>query len=366
MRILICPDKFKGSISAKEVCAALKKGIVDTRSDLDIILHPLADGGDGSIELLKDYIDLTRVEIETLDPLYRTISANYYHSDNAAFIEMASASGLVLLTEHERNPMNASSYGTGLMIRDAISKGFNRVFLFIGGSATNDAGIGIAQALGYTFLDSSDRELRPNGSSLAKIKSIEIPRTINFDSINITVLCDVINPMYGPNGAAQIYAKQKGATCHMIDDLDQGLKNYASVIHDLIGEDISNIPGMGAAGAVAASLVGLCKAKLEDGFSIISRETGLVQMMEKADLVITGEGKIDETSYQGKVVGNIHHLCEQYAKPMGIVGGRVEFVQGKLKFQYAVMDIADNIEDSMSNAYNYLKEIGYSIASKLD
>ena len=365
MRILICPDKFKGSISAKEVCAALKKGIVDIRSDLDIVLHPLADGGDGSIELLKDFIDLTRVEIETLDPLYRTISANYYHSDKAAFIEMASASGLVLITEHERNPMNTSSYGTGLMIRDAISRGFKHIYLFIGGSATNDAGIGIAQALGYTFLDGSGKALAPNGSSLAKIKSIEIPPT-NFDSINITVLCDVINPMYGPNGAAQVYAKQKGATNDMIDNLDQGLKNYASVIHDLIREDISNIPGMGAAGAAAASLVGLCKATLEDGFSVISRETGLVQMMQKADLVITGEGKIDETSYQGKVVGNIHHLCEQYAKPMGIVGGTVEFVQGKLKFQYAVMDIADNIEDAMSNAYNYLKEIGYSIATQLD
>ena len=365
MRILICPDKFKGSISAKEVCESLKKGIIETRSDLDVVLHPLADGGDGSIELLEDYIDLTQVETETVDPLGRKISANYYHSDKSAFIELASASGLVLLTEQERNPMNASSYGTGLMIKDAIKKGFNHIYLFIGGSATNDAGIGIAQALGYTFLDSSGKELAPKGSSLMQIESIDKSSSTKYDDISITVLCDVINPMYGSNGAAQVYAEQKGATEEMIEDLDRGLKNYAKIIHDITGEDISNFPGMGAAGAVGASLVGLLDAKMENGFKLIARETNLDYEIQKADIVITGEGKIDSTSFQGKVVGNVLSLCKERQTPVGLVGGIIDTESITPIFQHSIVDRANHIDVAMLNAADYLVAIGQSIGQNL-
>ena len=226
MKILLCPDKFKGSLSAEQVCHAVREGLLSVDSNLEIISHPMADGGDGSIEILKSLLKLKGIKIQTLDGLKRNIEAKYYYNDDSAFIELASASGLVLLSKAERNPMTTSTLGTGLMMKDALERGFKKLYLFIGGSSTNDAGIGIAQALGFDFLDKKDSSLDPIGSNLGKIHKIVNNNLYNFENMEITVLCDVTNPMHGPNGAAFVYAAQKGATDQDIIYLDIVLLCY--------------------------------------------------------------------------------------------------------------------------------------------
>lgn len=308
MKILLCPDKFKGSLSAEEVCKALSKGLWSVNKDFQITSLPMADGGDGSIDILKSRLLLSPIHVRTVDPLGRNIEATYYHSEGVAFIELAAASGITLLKHSELNPLATSTKGTGVIMKDAIERGFQKIYLFIGGSATNDGGIGIAQALGFDFLDIHGASLEPIGANLEKIQSIANHSSYNFENIEITVLCDVTNPMHGPNGAAYIYGAQKGATEEDILSLDTGLRNYGNVLKSQFRVDLSNESGIGAAGAVGASLVGLLNAKMENGFHMIANVNQLEEAIKAADLVITGEGKIDRTTFQGKVVGRTQAL----------------------------------------------------------
>ena len=364
MKILICPDKFKGSLSANDVGNALKEGLLSTNKELEISIHPLADGGDGSIEILKRFYDLHRSAVETVDPLGRSIVAHYYTSKDTAFIELASASGIVLLQEEEKDPLKTSTLGTGLMIKDAIDRGFKNVNLFIGGSATNDAGIGIAHALGFRFLDYKYEELEPIGINLDLIQSIQNNSKNDFEDIAINVLCDVINPMYGPDGAAMVYASQKGASDEAILLLDRGLMSFARLIKVERSIDLAHHLGMGAAGAVSASLVALLNAKMENGFQLLSKLTEFENAIANSDLVITGEGKIDATSFQGKVVGNVLRLCKKHKIPCGIFGGIIEKLgndEHDFIFEKSIMAIAKNQKDAMQFSKDYLVEIGKAL-----
>ena len=368
MNILICPDKFKGSLSADKVCEALKKGLCADKPNLKIVNHPMADGGDGSINILKSFYKFEKIQVETIDPLGRVIIANYYKTEDSAYIELASAAGLVLLDKEDRNPVYTSTEGTGIMMSDAIGRGLKKIYLFIGGSATNDAGIGIAKALGYDFLDAENQQLRPIGGNLEKIHAIRNNSPYDFSEIEINVLCDVENPMHGVNGAAHTYAGQKGASESEINYLDKGLKKYAEVLKSETQKEIADIPGMGAAGAVGASLVGLLNAKLIDGFQMVSRTTKLEKAIQEADLVITGEGKIDPTSFQGKVVGNVLKLCKQHDKPCGVIAGMIEELSEmrfKFYFQESIISRANNQQEAMANPETFLYEMGKDIASKL-
>lgn len=361
MKVLICPDKFKGSLSANDVCKALRDGLLRTNAELEISIHPLADGGDGSIEILKMFYDLDLSAVETVDPLGRSIVAHYYTSKDSAFIELASASGIVLLQEEEKDPLKTSTLGTGLMIKDAIGRGFKNINLFIGGSATNDAGIGIAYALGFSFLDYNGVVLKPIGMNLDRIHSIQNNSNKDFEDVEITVLCDVINPMYGPDGAAMVYASQKGASDEDILLLDSGLKSFAGLIKIERSIDLADHPGMGAAGAVSASLVALLNAKIENGFQMLSKLTEFENAITNSDLVITGEGKIDSTSFQGKVVGNVFRLCKKYKIPCGIVGGIIENLEDDghdFIFEKSIIAIAKDQKDAMQLSKDYLVEIG--------
>ena len=208
MKILIAPDKFKGSLSSEKVCEALTEGIRMFLPHASIVSHPMADGGDGTLDILKKYIELTPVACLSYDPLMRPIQTEYYVNDDTAYIELASCSGYVLLSTEERNPMWATSFGTGLLIKHAIEiTKANKIYLFIGGSATNDAGIGIANALGYKFYDSDYHELKPIGANLPKIVKIDQSNYLKMQSsFSIFAICDVQNPLYGPQGAAYMYA----------------------------------------------------------------------------------------------------------------------------------------------------------------
>ncbi|MEQ1588006.1 MAG: glycerate kinase, partial [Cyclobacteriaceae bacterium] len=233
MTILIAPDKFKGSLSAKGVCEAVRTGLLKLDPSLSIITVPLADGGEGTSELLTINSRGSVINCSVSDPLFRKVNASYGISGDGttAFIEMASASGLHLLTKEERNPLNTTTYGTGELIKDAIERGVNKIILAIGGSATNDAGIGMAAALGMKFIDKNGNELQPIGSNLIHIHSIVDAHFLpKKNKIQFVVLCDVDNELYGPSGAAFVYGPQKGADAQTVQLLDQGLKHFASVV----------------------------------------------------------------------------------------------------------------------------------------
>lgn len=364
MNILLCPDKFKGSLSAQGVCHALQTGLENVNDRLNIKSIPMADGGDGSIDILKSVVQLTPLTVKTSDPLNRALDSIYYHSTDTAYIELASASGITLLAKSELNPLKTTTFGTGLMIKDALHRGFKKIFLFIGGSATNDGGIGIAGALGFSFLDKEGVVLKPIGENLKEIHKIENRSPHEFKDIEICVLTDVTNPLYGKNGAAYVYAAQKGASLEDIIILDEGLRNYASIIKPTYGTQVSELPGMGAAGGVGASLVGLLNAKLMNGFQMIAQATKLEEAIKQADLVITGEGKIDRTSFQGKVVGNVMDLCKKYNVPCGIVCGSLEDTLDtpvQLQFSKSVISKAKTFEDAMQNSKKFLEDIGKEI-----
>ncbi len=367
MKILIAPDKFKGSLSAKAVGEAIAKGLRQTDEKLEITFHPMADGGDGSLTILKDHLNLEEELIRTCDPLGRPISTKYFRSKDAAFIEVASASGLVLLKEPERNPLATSTLGTGEQIRHAISKGYQNIFLFLGGSATNDAGMGIAQALGFQFLDVENNLLQPIGKHLSKVAKIQNKNIIDFGKIKMTLFYDVTNPLFGQEGAAYVYAHQKGANKKQIQDLDKGLRHFSNVLQEQKGMDVSTIPGGGAAGGIGAGLVALCGAELGKGFDIISKLTDLEQKIKNADWVISGEGKLDEQSLQGKVIDGIAALCQKHQKPLSLFVGKNDLDETRLSIHiqsiFSIMNIAKNSEDAMLNAVFYLEKLAKGFRS---
>lgn len=370
MKILITPDKFKGSLSAREVCHAIDRGIKKVTDEVEVVFHPMADGGDGSLAVLAGHLKLKRRAVHTSDPLGKEMMAEYYIDSQTAFIEMASASGLVLLQEKKRNPLYTTTVGTGKMMKDAIERGCQEIFLFLGGSATNEAGMGIASTLGCRFLDEESRILDPIGNNLSKVHSIQRDPFFDVEKIKITLLCDVSNPLYGHSGAAYTYARQKGANDRQVEILDRGLKHFAGIIKQRFHIDLSQHPGSGAAGGIAASLLPLFNAQLESGFSVISELTGLPAKVQSADRVITGEGKLDSQSLQGKVVDGIAALCRQNNKPLTAFVGKNELSYQQqnavgLESVYAVMDFANGFPDAMKNAALYLEKMAEKYAQEL-
>ncbi|MFK8009764.1 MAG: glycerate kinase [Saprospiraceae bacterium] len=362
MRILIAPDKFKGSLSAQKVCEAIGNGLKKNDSSLNIKYHPMADGGDGSLVILSSHLPLKKIEVTTVDPIGRKISTHYFVSSDAAFIEVASASGLVLLSKTEKNPLLTSTIGTGKIMTDAIKKGFKKIYLFLGGSATNDAGMGIATELGFEFLDEQKNKLQPIGENLSKVKFIHSSPIFSFEKITVTLLCDVKNPMFGTSGAAFVYAPQKGANENQVLLLDRGLKNFSIVLKNHSNIDVSKILGGGAAGAIGAGLVALLNAKLEKGFETIAQLTHLEKHIESSDWVISGEGKLDEQSLQGKVINGIANLCKKHQKPFSLFVGKNELSKKHIsdlnvKHIFSILENAKNVDDAILNGAFYLEQL---------
>ncbi len=329
MKIVVAPDKFKGSLSSFEVCEALKEGFRQFSNDIDVAGFPMADGGDGFASVLKHYLHTQTVFVETVDPLGRPIKTQYEWDQQrgSAVIEMALASGLVLLKKEERNPLLASSYGTGLMIKKAISDGARRVVLGLGGSATNDAGTGILSALGFRFFDQNDVPITPSGGSLNAIKKIDTPDRI--PDVSFDVACDVQNTMYGNNGAAFIYAPQKGADATQVKLLDEGLRNFAGVIKSHTGRDVSAIPGTGAAGGIAAGLLPYFNVNMKKGIEMIVEASRIKDALPGAQLLVTGEGRIDRQSSTGKVVGYLSSLAKEYGVPCHAICGESDLKESE-------------------------------------
>lgn len=365
MKIVIAPDKFKGSLTAKEVCDALSLGIQKTNPSIEIISKPLADGGDGSLAVLAHYFEVQTIHCEVQDPLFRPIVASYKMANQTAYIEMATASGLVLLTEEERNPLFTTSLGTGALIVDALQKKATEIFLFIGGSATNDGGIGIAHALGYRFYDQHNQLLAPIGQSLPLITYIDNSQ-LKFDpaAVSIQVICDVNNPFFGPNGAAYVYAPQKGATPESVQYLDLGLRNLSQQLLQQQYPPIGLLKGAGAAGGVGGGAVAFLGAQLVSGIETFLKITAVESDLKDCDIVITGEGKLDSQSIQGKVVSGICQLAERYQIPVIAVCGAMEATALEtlpIQQAYSIIERSASLEEAMTKGKEKLEEIGASL-----
>lgn len=365
MNILLCPDKFKGSLSAREVCEALGKGIATTHPQANIINCPLADGGDGSLQVLEEYVEVETVTIECTDPLGRPIQAAYRQAGATVYIEVAAASGLVLLSETDRNCLKTTSFGTGQLLAHAIKHGAREVYLFLGGSATNDGGIGIASALGFQFLDESGNSLVSIGENLGKIHTIDDSSVLStLKELTIKVVCDVDNPLVGPTGAAHVYAPQKGASPAEVVLLDDGLRNLAKKLVAAGYPDVGELPGAGAAGGIGGGAVAFLHGQLQSGTATFLEMSQLEKQVQAADLIITGEGFLDAQTAQGKLISGVCQLAKQYDKPIiGVCGGVEDGIAELLglKKVYTVMERSDSLEESMSRASKKLEAIGQEI-----
>jgi glycerate kinase len=372
MKIIIAPDKFKHSLSSFEVCAAIKEGLLDASDNFIITTLPLADGGDGLSDIISYYISAEKKMVQVLDPLFRKIETSFLVSDDeeTVFIEMAKASGLQLLKPSEYNCMLTSTYGTGQLIEEAIKRNAKKIIIGIGGSSTNDAGIGMAAALGYRFLDKHGNELQPVGENLINICSIDVTSIIKTENINIEVACDVSNPLTGENGATQVYAPQKGATPQMVNQLEEGMIHFAKVLKDELGKDISEIKGAGAAGGLGAGCLAFLNAKLTSGIDLILQYSEAEKHIIDADLIITGEGKIDKQTLHGKVLSGLARLCLKHKKPLIALCGALDVTEAQLRGSgitsvFSIIDRPMCLEEAYSNAHHLVSQTSLNIGKLL-
>jgi glycerate kinase len=369
VKIIIAPDKFKGSLTSLQACDAISRGLVHANHEINILSFPMADGGDGFSTVLKSYLNTISIDLPSVDALGRAIRSSYEWdaTPQTAIIEVASCSGLAMLKESEKNPFSASTHGTGLQIKHAIENGASKILLGLGGSATNDGGTGILGALGFSFFDKNGLTVLPSGEALLRIDRIRPP--VALPQVQFEIATDVINPMYGSNGAAFIFSPQKGATPQDVELLDKGLEQFAKILKLETGKDVANIPGTGAAGGIAASLLSYFPTNIVKGISIIMQASGIETAIRGADLVITGEGKLDPQSFHGKTVGSIASMANAHSVPCICLCGKLELTPYEIKQMglEAALSISEglSLEESTSRAAQLLEKIAGSLFSYL-
>lgn len=357
MKILIAPDKFKGSLSAAQVGEAIRLGLLDAEVNIGIEVVPLADGGEGTTEVLTNFSKGRFIEVEVRDPLQRKVMARYGVSGDGttAFIEMAAASGLHLLQAQERNPLLTSTAGTGDLIRHALDLGVRNIYVGIGGSATNDAGMGAMTALGARFYDATGSLLDGTGRALVLIEHIDTSALHPaLAETSFSIFCDVDNPLYGPHGAASIFGPQKGATPEDVHKLDAGLRHYERVLWQH-GYTHTNFPGAGAGGGFSVSLAAFSKVCIRPGIESVLEFVGFEDRVREADLVITGEGRLDEQTLSGKVVKGVSMLANRQGKPViAVVGSssldQVAVHQLQLGRVISLVDETTSAAEAIANA----------------
>lgn len=370
MHILIAPNAFKNSLDAKAAAEAINNGLLKSKLTCTATLFPVADGGDGTVDLLIDHLEAENIFTTVRDPLGRIINSSFgwCEKKRTAIIELAAASGLRLLKPEEYNPLRTSTCGTGELMIGALNKKAQKIILCVGGSATVDGGVGALQALGIRFLDKEENEFRNVPASLGTIASID-KRAIDKRILGaeITVLCDVENPLLGVNGAARVFGPQKGASEKNVELLETRLANFAEVVMNETGKDISAIKHGGAAGGVAAGLYGLLDAHLQNGIDQFLELTGFEKELARADLVITGEGSIDSQTLQGKGPYGVAKAARKLSLPVIGFAGRVpHVVPGSLKRYFdqlisinqEFMSIDEAIKNTYRNLENAAKDFG--------
>ena len=365
MRILIAPNAMKGSLSAIEFANAIAEGLLLANKDFELIKRPLADGGDGTLEVLVNALGGIFVPVTVHDPLGREIISRFgwVADSKCAIIEMAEASGLKLLETFELNPMIASSRGTGELILEAINQRAKKIILGIGGSGTVDGGMGMLKALGLRIVDIDGNEVDEGGNGL-----IQVDKVLSNDvktailECEIVIASDVKNLLFGENGGLQIYSPQKGASEQMILNLTSGFKNYVSVIEQYSQKKLEGIVGGGAAGGLAIPLLAYFNARLVNGAESIMDQLGIFNVLKDCDLVITGEGCVDLQTCEGKAPAAIANAAHQVGVPVIAIGGSIKYEASPLfDGVFSISNGPSSLEDAMKNAFELTKELSEEI-----
>jgi glycerate 2-kinase len=376
MKVVIAPDSFKGSLSAKDVAENIKIGILRVYKDIDIQCIPMADGGEGTVQSLVDATGGKILHARVKGPLLQDVDAFYgvLGDGKTAVVEMAAASGLPLVESGKRNPMITTTYGTGELIKHALDMGCREIIIGIGGSATNDGGFGMAKALGAKFLDREGLDIGHGGGSLSKLYKIDISEMDKrIKDCKIIVACDVDNPLCGPRGATYIFGPQKGAKAEMLEILDKNLEHYADVIKSTLNVDIKDSPGAGAAGGLGGGLMAFMDVKLQKGIDIVIETVELDEYLKGADLVITGEGMIDYQTQYGKTPYGVAKAAKKYNIPVVALVGQIgknanvlydmgidsifSLVDGPMSLENAVAKGADLLQDSAERIMRLYKTV---------
>ena len=367
MKVLIASDSFKDALSAMEVCKAISKGLLLASSKITPVLFPMADGGEGTSEILTFHSGGHMLEVDVQDPLFRPIKASYGLSGDkkTAFIEMAEASGIQLLKPEERKASQTSSIGTGELLKDAMHKGVSKILLGIGGSATNDAGMGMATALGFKFLDKNKKVLSPIGANLIKVDQVVSPDNWNLHCA-IEVICDVDNPLFGPKGAAYIYSPQKGASEEEVKLLDAGLKHFAQVLEQAFRKDYSEIAGTGAAGGLGFGALTFLNAGLKPGIEALMDYTNFEAQLEGVDLIITGEGRLDQQTLNGKLIQGICKMANSQSVPVIALCGSLEASPEQikaigLKAAYSILNRPMSLQEALADTACLLEKTSFNV-----
>ncbi|EQB4815310.1 TPA: glycerate 2-kinase [Citrobacter amalonaticus] len=373
MKIVIAPDSYKESLSATEVAQAIEKGFREIFPDAQYVSVPVADGGEGTVEAMIAATHGSAHSALVTGPLGEKVNANWGMSGDGktAFIEMAAASGLALVPPEKRNPLITTSRGTGELILQALDSGASNIIIGIGGSATNDGGAGMVQALGAKLCDANGTEIGYGGGSLNTLNNIDVsgldPR---IKHCAIRVACDVTNPLVGEQGASRIFGPQKGATEPLILELDRNLAHYADIIKKSLGVDVKNVPGAGAAGGMGAALMAFLGAELKSGIEIVTQALNLEEHIHDCTLVVTGEGRIDSQSIHGKVPVGVANVAKKYHKPViGIAGSLTRDVgvvhQYGIDAVFSVLTSIGTLEEAFRGAFDNIYRASRNIAATL-
>lgn len=371
MKIVIAPDSYKESLSAFDVARAIECGFKEIFPTAEYIKIPVADGGEGTVEAMIAATGGSKIDVEVTGPLGNKVNSFWGISGDGecAFIEMAAASGLELVSVSDRDPLKTTSRGTGELIGSALSHGVKHIIIGIGGSATNDGGAGMAQALGVKLLNQSGEEIGFGGGSLNDIATIDISGLdARLSSCRIEVACDVTNPLTGKNGASHIFGPQKGATPEVIEILDNNLAHYAKIIEKDLGISVENKPGSGAAGGMGAALFAFCHADLRKGIEIVTEALKIEPHIQDCTLVITGEGRMDSQSVNGKVPVGVAAIAKKYNKPViGIAGSLTSDVgiihQHGIDAVFSAIYKICTLEEAFKNAFDNIQKTARNVAA---
>jgi glycerate 2-kinase len=368
MRILIAPDKFKGSLSAKQAAEAIERGILKVFPSATCTLLPLADGGEGLLDAFQETGNFTLQKSTVQDALGRSITASWLlkPSESIAIIESSQANGLWRISETDRNPARSSTYGVGELINAAISAGATEILIGIGGSATNDAGVGLAAALGYRFLDSSNQEIEPIPENFLKITRIDSTQVPTLPTIRVA--CDVKNPLLGPRGATRVYGPQKGIAPENLEHAEAGLQHISTIAAAHFQKDFSEHPGSGAAGGLGYGLMTFCQASLESGFDCIAKTLDAETHIAAADIVITAEGSLDSQSLEGKTPIGVSQLARKHNIPVYALAGKVSDTEQLLHHFDGIDSILNSgvtLEHAIANASELLEQAATRLATTI-
>ncbi|EKM6440575.1 glycerate kinase [Cronobacter sakazakii] len=370
-KIVIAPDSFKESLSAMDVARAIEAGFREIYPQAHYVCVPMADGGEGTVEAMVAATGGQIITTPVTAPLGNKVDSFFglLGDGETAVVEMAAASGLHLVPTAQRDPRITTSYGTGELILAALERGVKAIIIGIGGSATNDGGAGMMQALGARFLDGEGRELAPGGAALARLERLDLsaldPR---LAQVSVTAACDVDNPLCGEKGASAVFGSQKGATPAMVTELDAALRRFGEQLEAATGKAIISAPGAGAAGGMGAALLGMLNAELRPGIEIVTESLGLAQAVRDADLVITGEGRLDSQSIHGKTPIGVARVAKQFQRPVVAIAGSLtpdyQIVhEHGIDAAFSVIDRIVTLQEALDDAERNLRVTARNVAA---